>query len=197
MRRYSGMSRDAEVIVLARWSDEVMEPLTQDDPERMWRGRFVPITGQWGYKFGWALEFEKLRARKGVLRHLESLPWPHPHTVQVLLRDQDDDCFGLWMFQSRSWWKSPFRTPSVSTSRHRPTRTSNPTRACCCAPTKTRFFPRRPRKHAATPAHPGRPSSTAHPGTSGLSTRACSANCATTTRVQISSERGVSLRTEP
>ncbi|MFD7064822.1 hypothetical protein [Streptomyces sp. NPDC059906] len=40
-----------------------------------------------------------MRARKGLLRHLESLPWPHPHTVQVLLRDQDDDCFGLWMFQ--------------------------------------------------------------------------------------------------
>lgn len=99
MRSYSGMSRDAEVIVLARWSNEVMEPLTQDDPERMWRGRFVPIAGHWGYEFGWALEFEKMRARKGLLRHLESLPWPHPHTVQVLLRDQDDDCFGLWMFQ--------------------------------------------------------------------------------------------------
>jgi len=46
------MSRDAEVIVLARWSDEVMEPLTQDDPERTWRGRFVPIAGHWGYEFG-------------------------------------------------------------------------------------------------------------------------------------------------
>ncbi|MFJ7124787.1 hypothetical protein ACIQUO_32950 [Streptomyces albogriseolus] len=46
------MSRDAEVIVLARWSDEVMEPLTRDDPERTWRGRFVPIAGQWGYTFG-------------------------------------------------------------------------------------------------------------------------------------------------
>lgn len=98
IRRYSGMSRDAEVIVLARWSDEVMEPLTRDDPERTWRGRFVPIAGQWGYTFGWALEFEKMRARKGLLKHLESLPWPHPPTVQVLLRDQDDDCFGLWMF---------------------------------------------------------------------------------------------------
>ncbi len=39
-----------------------------------------------------------MHARKGLLRHLESLPWPHPHSVQVLLRDQDDDCFGLWMF---------------------------------------------------------------------------------------------------
>ncbi len=93
------MSRDAEVIVLARWADEVMEPLTQDDPERTWRGRFVPIAGHWGWEFGWALEFDKVHARTGLLKHLESLPWPHPHTVQVLLRDQDDDCFGLWMFR--------------------------------------------------------------------------------------------------
>ncbi|NEC69927.1 hypothetical protein [Streptomyces sp. SID9727] len=93
------MSRDAEAIVLAREAEEVMDPLTRDDPERTWRGRFVPIAGQWGYEFGWALEFEKMRARKGLLSHLESLPWPYPLTVQVLLRDQDDDCFGLWMFQ--------------------------------------------------------------------------------------------------
>ncbi|CAM5695912.1 putative protein OS=Streptomyces microflavus OX=1919 GN=Smic_26070 PE=4 SV=1 [Streptomyces microflavus] len=69
MRGYAGMSRDAEVIVLARCSDEVMAPLTQDDPERMWRGRFVPIAGHWGYDSGWALEFEKVRARKGLLSH--------------------------------------------------------------------------------------------------------------------------------
>ncbi|NEC07631.1 hypothetical protein [Streptomyces sp. SID7909] len=91
------MSRDAEVVVLARSADEVMEPLTRDDPERTWRGRFVPIAELWGD--GWALDFERLRARKGLLRHLESLPWPYPLTVQVLLRDNDDDCFGLWMFQ--------------------------------------------------------------------------------------------------
>ncbi|MFF7240054.1 hypothetical protein [Streptomyces collinus] len=53
------MSRDAEVIVLARWSDDVMEPLTRDDPERMWRGRFVPIAGHWGYEFGWAAETDQ------------------------------------------------------------------------------------------------------------------------------------------
>lgn len=93
------MSRDAEVIVLAQGADEVMEPLTREDAGRTWRGHFVPIVGQWGYDFGWALEFEKMRARKGLLRHLESLPWPYPGSVQVLLRDQDDDCFGLWMFQ--------------------------------------------------------------------------------------------------
>lgn len=93
------MSRDAEVIVLARGAEAVMEPLTREDGEHSWRGHFVPVEGQWGFDFGWALEFEKMRARTGLLKHLESLPWPRPETVQVLLRDQDDDVFGLWMFQ--------------------------------------------------------------------------------------------------
>ncbi|AWL86992.1 hypothetical protein BF14_014360 [Streptomyces griseus] len=37
------MSRGAEVIVLARWADEVMKPLAEDDPERTWGGRFAPV----------------------------------------------------------------------------------------------------------------------------------------------------------
>ncbi|MFI1385896.1 hypothetical protein [Embleya sp. NPDC020886] len=93
------MSRDAEVIVPARHADEVMEPLTWQDTERTWRGHVGPISGRWGFDFGWALEFDKARARHGLLRHLESLPWPYPGTVRVLLRDQDDDCFGLWMLR--------------------------------------------------------------------------------------------------
>jgi hypothetical protein len=93
------MSRDAEVIVLARHADEVMEPLTRQDAGRTWRGHFVPIAGQWGFDFGWASELGRERHRAGLLKLLESLPWPYPGTVQVLLRDQDDDCFGLWMFQ--------------------------------------------------------------------------------------------------
>ncbi len=55
-------------------------------------------------------------------------------TVQVLLRDQDDDCFGLWMFQED-------RLVEVTIPRterfHQPAPpnegTSDPTRACCCA----------------------------------------------------------------
>lgn len=85
------MNGDAEVIVLACWSDEVMDPLTPNDPERTWQGRFVPIAGHWGYAFGWGPGVGEMRARKGLLRHLKSLPGPHPHTVQVLLHDQDDD----------------------------------------------------------------------------------------------------------
>ncbi|MCX4967117.1 hypothetical protein OHA98_20435 [Streptomyces sp. NBC_00654] len=92
------MGRDAEVIVLALWADEVMEPLTRQDTERTWWGHFAPIQGQWGgFGFGWAAEFEKVRNRTGLLKHLESLAWPCPGSVQVLIHDQDDDCFGLWM----------------------------------------------------------------------------------------------------
>jgi hypothetical protein len=93
------MSRSAEVIVLALNADDVMEPLTYDDPARPWRGRFVPIHSQWRASFGagWAVEFERMRPRTGLLAHLESLPWPRPESVQVLIHDQDDDCFGLWM----------------------------------------------------------------------------------------------------
>ncbi|MFC0842162.1 hypothetical protein ACFH04_00150 [Streptomyces noboritoensis] len=93
------MSRNAEVIVLALDADEVMEPLTREDPQRTWYGRFVPIESPWGgsFGFGWATEFERMRNRSGLLTHLESLPWPYPGSVQVLIHDQDDDCFGLWM----------------------------------------------------------------------------------------------------
>ncbi|MEU3450802.1 hypothetical protein AB0H29_26785 [Streptomyces thermolilacinus] len=62
-------------------------------------GRFVPIQSQWVGSFGvgWATEFERMRSRSGLLKHLESLPWPRPESVQVLIHDQDDDCFGVWM----------------------------------------------------------------------------------------------------
>jgi hypothetical protein len=96
------MSRIAEVIVLALGdAHEVMEPLTRDDEERSWRGRFVPIPSPLGgdLGYGWATEFVRMRSRTGLLKHLESLPWPRPETVQVLIHDEEDDCFGLWMIQ--------------------------------------------------------------------------------------------------
>ncbi|MEU6090895.1 hypothetical protein ABZ865_29705 [Streptomyces sp. NPDC047085] len=92
------MSRAADVIVLAPYCDAVMEPLTREEPGRSWRGRFEPVQAQeGGFGYGWAIEFDKARGRSGLLKDLESLPWPHPGGVQVLIRDQDDDCFGLWM----------------------------------------------------------------------------------------------------
>ncbi|MFD9543832.1 hypothetical protein [Streptomyces sp. NPDC060022] len=37
------MSRIAQVIVLATYADEVMEPLTRPDESRSWRGHFQPL----------------------------------------------------------------------------------------------------------------------------------------------------------
>ncbi|WP_381802449.1 hypothetical protein [Streptomyces niveus] len=91
------MSRIAEVIVLAQDADEVMEPLTRRDVTRTWNGAFFEMRpgGNWG--FGWGAEFVRMSSRSGLLKHLESLPWPRPETVQVLIHDEEDDCFGLWM----------------------------------------------------------------------------------------------------
>ncbi|WP_062651719.1 hypothetical protein [Streptomyces maremycinicus] len=90
------MSRMAQVIVLARYEDEVMEPLTRPDEARTWHGCFVHIPWFVG---GWHIEFERWNRRRGVLKDLESLPWNEPACVQVMLHDEDDDLFGLWMFR--------------------------------------------------------------------------------------------------
>ncbi|MFB7288281.1 hypothetical protein [Actinacidiphila glaucinigra] len=88
------MSRFAEVIVIARDAKQVMEPLTQSDENREWHQCFVPI-GE-GLFDAWAVEFWRLNWH-GLVAYLESLPWPDPHSVQVLIHDEEDDCFGLWM----------------------------------------------------------------------------------------------------
>lgn len=46
---------------------------------------------------GTALEFDRQWTRSGLLTHLESLTWLRPERVQVLIHDEEDDCFGLWM----------------------------------------------------------------------------------------------------
>ncbi|WP_406401593.1 hypothetical protein OH805_21180 [Streptomyces sp. NBC_00879] len=98
------MSRFAEVIVLARNAEEVMEPLTRPDENREWHQCFTRVDdGVFGGEgvpsdecYAWVVQFIR-RNWHGLLAHLESLPWPNPHSVQVLVRDEDDDCFGLWM----------------------------------------------------------------------------------------------------
>ncbi|MFH8670249.1 hypothetical protein ACH4F3_36035 [Streptomyces anulatus] len=90
------MSRMAQVLVLARYEDEVMEPLTRVDETRTWRGCFERIP-DW-FVGGWYLEFFREGQRRGVLADLEALSWNNPECVQVMLHDEDDDCFGLWMF---------------------------------------------------------------------------------------------------
>ncbi|MFF3883536.1 hypothetical protein [Streptomyces sp. NPDC001914] len=85
------MSRDAEVIVLAKHAEEIMEPLTRPDPNRKWSGQFA-ASGH-----GWITDFSRRSGWVGLLEDLESQPWPYPHSVQVLIHDEEDDCFGLWM----------------------------------------------------------------------------------------------------
>lgn len=91
------MSRMAEIIVLAGFEDEVMEPLTRPDATRTWRGHFTQIS-DW-FVGGWYIDFFRVSQRSGVLKDLEALPWNSPERVQVMVHDEDDDCFGLWMFR--------------------------------------------------------------------------------------------------
>lgn len=67
-----------------------------------------------------------MRPRTGLLRDLESLPWPHPGSVQVLIHDQDDDCFGLWMMHDGKLVEVPlprtqrFHQPAPATHEYPP-----------------------------------------------------------------------------
>ncbi|MFD5429316.1 hypothetical protein [Streptomyces sp. NPDC127084] len=93
------MSRNTEVIVLARGAEQVMESLTQPTGvftrvhDGMFSGEGMPSDDC----YTWVAQFVRKRAWSGLFEELESLPWPDPYSVQVLIRDEDDDCFGLWM----------------------------------------------------------------------------------------------------
>ena len=99
------MSRFAEVIVIARDAEEIMEPLTRPDDQREWYQCFKPVYERYFDQRGisesavcyiWVIQFFRLNWT-GLLSHLESLSWPDPTSVQVLIHDEEDDCFGLWM----------------------------------------------------------------------------------------------------
>jgi len=47
------VSRNAEVIVLAHFTDEAMAPLTERDGEREWSGEFAHLGGTF---YGWFVE---------------------------------------------------------------------------------------------------------------------------------------------
>lgn len=72
------------------YADEAMEPLPRPDDSRSRQGHFEPLDLFVG---GWVIEFNRVAPRSGLLRHLESLPWPDPGQVQVLIHDEEDDCF--------------------------------------------------------------------------------------------------------
>ncbi len=98
------MSRYAEVVVLARESENVMQPLTEPDPNREWHQCFTRVDDSVFAGSGtgspecymWVVQFTR-NNWSGLLEHLESLPWGNPGSVQVLIHDEEDDCFGLWM----------------------------------------------------------------------------------------------------
>ena len=103
------MSRDTRVIVNAEFAETVMAPLTVPDPERAWRRPLHPVTVpqfRGGYLAAgdaaedfcntWIGEFNHLDCAS-FLADLESLRWPCPHSVQVLIQGEEDNCFGLWM----------------------------------------------------------------------------------------------------
>lgn len=98
------MSRFAEVMVLAREAEEVMEPLIRRDDNREWHQCFTRV-GDHVFAgsaepsqecYAWVIQLIRHNWH-GLLSHLESLPWPDPQSVQVLVRDEEDACFGLWM----------------------------------------------------------------------------------------------------
>ncbi|MFD3596241.1 hypothetical protein ACFWU5_26270 [Nocardia sp. NPDC058640] len=82
----------------------MMEPLTVPDPDREWHQCFTPVNDSVfeGTLQGvadcymWVAQFRRFNWW-GLLGHLEGLDWPDPFSVQVLIRDEEDDCFGLWM----------------------------------------------------------------------------------------------------
>ncbi len=101
------MSRVSDVIVSADAQEAALEPLTRRDDSRAWSGVLAPITGRDADRFWvhdgkgpvsdiWVGTFSGLD-RAALLADLERLPWTCPHSVQVLIRDDQDDCFGLWM----------------------------------------------------------------------------------------------------
>ncbi|MFB8141218.1 hypothetical protein [Streptomyces parvus] len=97
------MSRYTEVIVLARDAEDVMEPLTRPDENREWHQCFKRVDDGMFYGSGgspecyvWIVQFIR-HNWTGLMAHLESLPWPDPWSVQVLIRDEEDACFGMWM----------------------------------------------------------------------------------------------------
>lgn len=106
VERSCAVRRFAEVIVLARDAEEVMEHLERDDPSRRWHQKFIAIDNTkfsgagFGYRsaecYAWVIQFSR-STWGGLLSYLEALPWPRPDSVQVLVRDEEDDCFGLWM----------------------------------------------------------------------------------------------------
>jgi hypothetical protein len=105
------VSNVTNVVVLSSsfFNRRAMEPFLELDDRRGWKGAFGiategPFQAAWIHNGKapectvWVGAFNHLN-RPALLRDLAALPWEEPGAVQVLINGQDDDCFGLWMFQ--------------------------------------------------------------------------------------------------
>lgn len=86
-----------------------MMALGEIDERRKWRGAFGSVTDDpsrniWIHDGKapecqvWVGAFNHLN-RPALLHDLATLPWDDRGAVQILIAGQEDDCFGLWMFQ--------------------------------------------------------------------------------------------------
>jgi hypothetical protein len=97
------------VLVLTRSGERPMQRFMNPDVQIPWMrsSRFVSLTGE-GVAPHWigskppntviyAAAFADFD-RQPLLDALEALPWEDQLSVQVLIRSEDDDCWGIWMF---------------------------------------------------------------------------------------------------
>jgi hypothetical protein len=102
------MSNVTNVLILTLGDKKVMAALTERREGAAWTGYFGDLShkpaaefwghdGKWPECWVWAGAFNHLN-RPALFQELQELPWQSRKAVQVLIRGQDDDCWGLWMF---------------------------------------------------------------------------------------------------
>ncbi|HEX2382212.1 MAG TPA: hypothetical protein VHI95_06225, partial [Acidimicrobiales bacterium] len=103
------MSDVTTVLVLTRSGERSMQRFMDPAVQIPWMRstRFVSLTGEgvaphWiGSKAPTAVIYAAAFAdfdRKPMVEALEALPWQDQLSVQVLIRTDEDDTWGLWMF---------------------------------------------------------------------------------------------------
>jgi hypothetical protein len=115
------MSNVTNVIVMASVFDvPTLAPLTKRDPARLWRGQLATITdddmnlsddfwvqdGKGPECHVWVGAFNHFH-RRAFLDDLAQLAFKEPESLQVLIKAQEDDCFGLWMMAGRNLCEVP------------------------------------------------------------------------------------------
>ena len=96
------------VLVMDAGDSRLMKPFAVPCESRRWRGAIACITNDdadcyWVHNgkrpecHVWVGAFNHFN-RKAFIEDLRDLPWQDPGGVQVLIRGQEDDCWGLWMF---------------------------------------------------------------------------------------------------